>query len=244
MANDVVRGKQDMSIQEAKILRLLITQVVKEDKDLKTYTANIQDLAEFLNVPKNNLYRDIRDICKNLARRTVHIGTGNPKEPWKTFAWLQMASYDGQGTITLMLSEQIKPFVLDLEKYFTQYQLSNILEMHSFYAIRLYELIKTDEFKGQNKLNYSIEFLREFFECENKYNRINDFKRYVIDIAVKEINAKSDITITDVEFTAKRRKYDKITFTLKFGHFYAQRRKNGKKKKNNTDIEQISFDFD
>lgn len=227
MANDVVRGKQDMTLQEARILRLLITQVVKEDNDLKTYTANIQELAKFLNISDNNLYRDIGQICYNLAQRVVKIGTGNAKQPWKVFAWLSSAEYNGAGTITLRLSDQIKPFVLELNDYFTQYKLSNILEMKSFYAIRLYELIKTDEFKGQSELEYSIEFLRQFFDCEKKYTRINDFKRKVIDVAIREINEKSDIQIDDVEFQGKGRKYDRVVFKMKFGHYFGYRRTKG-----------------
>lgn len=35
-ANDIIKGKQSMTLQTARLIRLLITQVVKEDKDLKT----------------------------------------------------------------------------------------------------------------------------------------------------------------------------------------------------------------
>ena len=224
IANDVVRGKQEMTLQEAKILRLVITQVAREDKDLKTYTCNIQELADFLSIDDSNLYRSIADICRNLIKRSVEISTGDKSQPWKMFNWIQQAEYDGKGNITLMLSEQIKPFVLDLNQYFTQYQLSNILEMSSFYAIRLYELLKTDEFKRQTKYEYSIEFLRQFFDCNNKHKKMSDFRRYVIDIAIKEINTKSDLYIDDVEWIKKGRKYDKVIFHLQLGYFYGFRR--------------------
>ena len=119
-ANDIIRGKQAMTLQTARLIRLLITQVVKEDKDLKTYVCKISKLAEFLNVPSSNLYRDIREICDCAMKSVVYIGTGNPKEPWEMFHWLDTAKYDGNGVITLKLSEKIKPCVLELEKWFTQ----------------------------------------------------------------------------------------------------------------------------
>lgn len=217
MANDIVRGKQDMTLQEARILRLLITQVVKEDKDLKTYSCRITDLAEFLNIPSNNLYRDIRDICKGLLQKTVSIGTGNPKDPWKMFQWINSAQYDGNGTVTFRLSDYIKPYLIDLNAYFTQYKLENILEMKSFYGIRLYELLRSEYYKDENTYQeYSIEFLRQFFDCETKYKAFKDFRVRVLEIALKEINEKSDIYVYEGIMIKTGRKVTGIKFLV--GH--------------------------
>lgn len=198
MANDIIKGKQDMTVQEARIIRLLVTQVVKQDAYFKPYTCRIQDLARFLGIPSANLYRDIRDICGKLMQSVVRIGTGNPKEPWKIIQWLQLAEYDGKGNITLELSNKINPYVIALDKWFTQYRLGNILAMSSFYSIRLYELIKCQD--GITRADkdfheFTIEYLRQFFCCEKKYKKIIDFKKNVIELAVKEINEKSDIRI-------------------------------------------------
>ena len=197
-ANDIIRGKQSMTLQTARLIRLLITQVVKEDKDLKTYSCKITDLAKFLNVPRNNLYRDIYQICVAALDSKVYIGTGNPRHPWKMFPWISMAEYDGKGTLTLRLSEQIKPYVLELDKWFTQYQLKNILEFNSYYAIRLYEIIKCEDGATggmQSALEFEFDELRQYFDCENKYKKNNDFIRKVIEVAIREINEKSDLWI-------------------------------------------------
>lgn len=215
MANELIKGKQEMTLQEARILRLVITQVAKEDKDLKTYICNIKDLASFLGIPDANLYRDIRDICTNLLKRIVSISTGNPREPWHAFQWIQLAQYDGRGTITLMLSEQIKPFVLELDKYFTRYKLENILHMNSFYAIRLYELIKCDDYRADtDDREYTIDFLRKFFDCEKKYQLFADFKRRVLEVAVREINAKSDLTIRRIKYLKTGHKVTSVVFVI------------------------------
>lgn len=42
-ANDIIKGKQSMTLQTARLIRLLVTQVVKEDKDLKTYSCRITE---------------------------------------------------------------------------------------------------------------------------------------------------------------------------------------------------------
>ena len=112
MKNDIVRGRQSMTVKEAKLLRLIITQVVKEDKDFKTYSVKITELANFLDIAPDNLYRDIPDICRKLLRQVVEIKTGTtPKDRWKMFQWVNRAEYDGKGTITFRLSDDIKPYI-------------------------------------------------------------------------------------------------------------------------------------
>lgn len=198
MANDIIKGKQEMTLQEARIIRLLVTQVVKQDKDLVTYTCKIQELADFLGIDSSNLYRDIRQFCKDLMGLLVRVDTGNPKEPWEIYQWLQLARYDGNGTLTLMLSNQIKEHVLELNKWFTQYQLGNILAMRSYYSIRLYELLKCQDGinrEAKDYYDFTLEELRVFFSCEKKYIRFSQFMEKVITIAINEINEKTDINL-------------------------------------------------
>lgn len=219
-ANDIIRGKQAMTLQTARLIRLLITQVVKEDKDLKTYVCKISKLAEFFNIPSSNLYRDIREICECAMKSVVYIGTGNPKRPWKIFHWISLAEYDGNGIITLRLSDEIKPYVLDLEKWFTQYQLKNILEFSSYYSIRLYEILKCEDGKYRNeklKHEFTVEELKQFFDCENKYVRISQFKEKVIEVAVREINQKSDIWV-DVSYKKTGRAITSVVFEVHINH--------------------------
>lgn len=221
MANDIVKGKQEMTLQEARLLRLLITQVAQEDKDLMTYTTKITELAAFLGIAKNNLYRDVKGICDNMARRVVRVGTGNPRSPWEVFPWLQYASYDGNGNLTIKLSDTIKPYVVGLNEKFTQYKLANILAMNSFYAIRLYELLKCEDYRRvEDYPTFTVQELREAFECENKYASFKDFRRRTIDVAMREINDKTDLHIDRVEYIKDSRAVVGLKFI--YGHLKPQ----------------------
>ena len=214
MANDIVRGRQSMTLQAARLIRLVIAQVVKEQDDLRTYTCNIANLADFLGIPRNNMYRDIVSICETLHKSVVYVATGNPKHPWEMLTWLSLSKYDGNGNLTLRLSEDIKPYVLELEKYFTQYQLKNVLQFSSFYALRIYELIKCFDGKqrgSKDLVEFTVQELREAVDCIDRYKLFADFKRRVLDIAVGEINEKSDIEIVP-EYTKEGRAIKKVRF--------------------------------
>lgn len=230
-ANDIIKGKQSMTLQTARLIRLLITQVVKEDKDLKTYSCKIAELANFFDIPKNNLYRDIQFICEDAMKSVVYIGTGNPKHPWEMFHWISTARYDGNGELTLRLSDEIKPYILELEKWFTQYQLKNILEFSSYYSIRLYEILKCEDGKYRNeklKHEFKVDELRQFFGCEKKYKQFFDFKKNTIEVALREINEKSDIWV-DVSYKKSGKSITSVIFEVHINHaVMAERHKKNK----------------
>ena len=238
MANAIIKGKQTMSLQEARLIRLLITQIAKNDKDFKTYKVNIQELAEFLEVDSSNLYREIREICQSLMTRTIKIQKG---KEWEIFQWLQLAKYDGQGTITLMLSNQIAPYLLQLNAWFTQYQLKNILAMKSFYSIRLYELLKLSVGEDRRKKMeyiFSIQALREYLECESKFKKIIDFKKKVLDIAVRDISEYSEYNCR-YEGKKTSRSITDIIFYLELKEQKQEEKEVGEKEQKELDIDDL-----
>ena len=236
MANNIIRGKQSMTLQEARLIRLLITQIAKDDKDFKTYKVNIQELARFLEIPDNNLYRDIRNICQSLMSRTIKIQNGNQ---WKIFQWLQLAEYDGHGTVTLMLSNQIAPYLLQLNAWFTQYQLKNILVMKSFYSIRLYELLKLTVGEDRRKkieYTFSIQYLREYLECEHKFKQIGQFKDKILDIAVRDISEYSEY---NCRYEGKKtgRSITDIIFYLELKEQKPEKKEEGEREKEQKELD-------
>ena len=227
MANDIIKGKQISTLQQARFIRLMIAQIVKQDTELKTFTCRIQDFAKFFGIAPTNLYSEVENLCTELLKCQVHIGTGNPKKPWKKINWFGCAEYDGEGSLTLRLSEQITPYVLELNKWFTQYQLKSIVGMKSVYGIRLYEILKCDENKARDTksiFTYEIQKLREILGCENKFKQIGQFKEMVIEKAISEINDNTDLFVSH-DYIKTGRKVTAVQFKL-----YPNRIKNYHKK--------------
>lgn len=206
-ANDLIKGKQRMTIQESKLLYIAISQVVKEDKDFKTYTTTIPELAEFLGITSDNLYRDIDKITDNLLQRFVKIKID--KNKWKKFQWVNRADYDN-GVLTLRLSDDIKPYLLELEKHYSQFVLSTMLTFKSYYASRIYQLLVCDMMgKEEFEKTLTIEELRDFLQIdEKKFSRPFDLIKNTIAIAKEEINepASNSCIIMDYRVNKQRRK--------------------------------------
>lgn len=206
-ANELVRSKQDeLTLLEAKIVRLAITQIVREDNQLNTYTCNVVDLANFLGIAKDNIYRDIQEVAKSLIKKSIFIkDKNNPKKRGKEnyiiFNWVDYIEYR-DGVITFKLHDKLKPYLLGLEELFTMYGYDAIIGLPTNNSIRLYELLAsyqnmtirnvpdtnyTDIEIARDEFIFTIDYLRDYFNCKDKYPNTGDFVKYVIDSSVKAI---------------------------------------------------------
>lgn len=206
-ANELVRSKQDdLSLLEAKLIRLAIAQVLKGDTDLKTYTCNVVDLADFLKLNKQNVYRDVKELSINLMKKSIFIRdrtSKQGKENYKILHWIDYVEYR-DGEITFKLSEHLKPYLLGLEELFSKYQYGEIIKLPTTYSIKLYELLYSyanlsfrNNLENNNYLGFelekdeiylSISYLRDFFNCKDKYINTGDFIKRVIKPAIEDIN--------------------------------------------------------
>lgn len=204
-ANHLIDGKQALKLNSAKLIRSAIMQVVREDEELKPYIITIKALAELLDVPASNIYRDIEDITDDIIHNPVYVReerdgktVGFIKIPWVT-----RCEYKSDVGVALKLNEELKPFLVNLKEHYTQYTLQEILAMKSVYGIRIFELLQSKIMKKRIPkdgitIRIPVQDLRECCGCEEKYPAFGNFKNKVIDTAVKEINR---VTMFKVDYS-------------------------------------------
>lgn len=230
MANSIIRGQQDdFTLLEAKLIRLTVAQVAMDSTDFQTYSCRVSDLARFLEIDVDNIYREVEGLTDNLMKKVIKI-VDKSKQPkkngeynWKKFHWVDTCSYDN-GIIQIKLSSELKPYLLELNQLFTLYGLDAILKLPTTNSIRLYELLAsyrdlvntykpgytpTNIFphvqKEDNELIFSIDYLKEYFGCQEKYKSNNgDFIRWVIKSSVKAINNKAPDSAMKVSYRVVR----------------------------------------
>ena len=83
--------------------------------------------------------------------------------------------------------------------------------MKSKYSISLYQILKSQYFKGP-VYTVTIEDLKVILDAEN-YKDFMSFKRRVLLPALTEINEFSDLKVS-VEYIKKGKAYDKISFAM------------------------------
>jgi plasmid replication initiation protein len=208
--NNLVEARYRLSIQEQKIIAVMVSDIKPDDKDFKTYKYKIKDFAEWIGAKGQNYYVELKRITAKLLTRIVTI---RKEKSILQAGWLSSAEYHfGKGIIELSFDPKLKSYLLQLQKCFTQYALQNVLELKSKYAFRLYELCK--QYQAIGKRKFQVDELRELLGLEkNELKRWSDFKGKVLEIAQREINKHTDLKIK-YEFEKWGRKFEYITILI------------------------------
>jgi len=85
------------------------------------------------------------------------------------------------------------------------------MQFESVYAMRFYELMSNQK----TPLTYSIEDLKGMFQISDKYRKINDFIKRVIDPAKNELDRCSPYTF-DYKMNKTGRSFTSVTLYPKF----------------------------
>lgn len=205
-SNDIITGKQSLSINAAKLLRSAIMQVKPGDEELKPYILSISELAQLLNLPRQDIHRDIEKITAEITSNPLCIRAEKKgKIRWARFVWVKTCEYDSDEGIYITLNDDLKPLLLNLKRNYTQYTLDSVLTMKSIYAIRLFELLLSKVMtqlinkQGEN-IELTIDEIRTACDCQDKYKSFTSFREKVIEKGISEINGKTmyKVSYTDI----------------------------------------------
>ena len=211
--NDLIqKSRYSLTMQEQKIILYLISKIKPEDTDLHLYEFDIKEFCEICGIDETSgkNYSVLKETIINLKRKCFWVSIGNGIDA--TVSWIDKAIVNKRsGAIKIKLDNDMKPFLLELQRNFTRYELNCVLTMKSKYSIRLYELLKSYEFMTTRTFN--LEQLKLLLSVE-KYENYKDFRSRVLEPALREINLYSDIVVT-YEAKKKGKKYDNIMFGIK-----------------------------
>ena len=210
-ANTLITSNYDLSLEEQRIILTLASTVQPTDEDFKPYKFRIADFIELLGVEDKSKYSVIPRVTKELMQKVLEIKQDNKITQ---VAWLSSAEYEkGSGMIELEFSPKLKPFMLGLKEFYTSYRLKNVLELKGKYSIRMYEILKSNEFKKIAEIE--VDELRKILKADTgSYLIYQNFRNRIILQAQKELKEKTDISF-EFEEIKTGRKVTGLRFTIK-----------------------------
>ena len=219
--NNLVQAKYSMTLQQKRVMIWLVSQIKPTDEDFKEHILSVKELIEVCQLSGESAYKQLKDITFSLIEKGIRIiDITKPKEDIETqISWLSSAKYR-YGRVTLTFSPELKPYLLLLKERFTTINMIDMMQFKSVHAIRIYELLKQYENIGVRILD--IEEIKECCGVKDKLRKYNHFEKYLLLIAQREINEKSDIHI-EFERIKPFRKITGIKFIITKNKAYAQR---------------------
>ena len=183
------------------------------------YKINVKKFAEMFGITTvDSLYSELKEtVINKLFKRSMTINLdGGVKRLAHVVRHIDY--HDSLGELTIVFDEEIKPFVYDLKDRFTSYSLEQVSHFKSVYSLRFYEFTIMNLKSNHGKpiqFFISVDELRRRFEITNKYKMYNNLKQRVIEKAMTEINAFSNISLRYVEIK-KGRSVDQIKLIVKY----------------------------
>ena len=156
------------------------------------------DYMSHFDVDKHASYEALKNAVTNLFGRQFSYTEKDEltgKSKYVRSRWVQKIAYiDDAGVLELAFTMDVVPLITRLEQHFTSYQLEQVAQLTSKYAVRLYELVIAWREVG-NVPFISLKDLRCKLGVEdNEYTAMSDFKKRVLDPSIKQVNKHTDIT--------------------------------------------------
>lgn len=218
--NEIIqKARYDLGLAEIKAFSFIISKIKPTDEVFHEYTFSINEYCKVLGIETNNgkNIQNVKKSLKQLVDKSFYLTLDDGTET--TISWLNKVWINkGSGKIKVRLDDDLQKYVTGLYTNYTQYELLCTLPMRSTYSIRIYELLKSYAFTKNH--TFDIESLKNMLGCKH-YERFPDFRRKVIEVAVREINQYSDLEIS-WEPIAKGKRVIGIKFFIKQRDFWSK----------------------
>ncbi|MCF1458973.1 MAG: replication initiation protein [Shewanella sp.] len=203
----LMNNTNKLSSNAFKVILAVLSKVHPKDQDFKTYVLKVEGLAAMTDITEHRLFNDLKAICQEIHAAPITIETREKgKKKFLITNWFSYSEYvDGQRKVEFTISPKLKPYLLNLQ-YYTPIQLGQVRRLKSIYSIRLYIMLQritpnlslTGSNDGQYPLIVRLEELHAYLGTDKvkSYQRIDRFKEKVLDVAMKEINEKTDLFFT------------------------------------------------
>lgn len=217
--NALINASYHLDLIEQRLILLAIAQSRRVGEELTATTKlkiSVSDYIDTYSLQGRSVYENIKKACKTLFERQFTYTEQQEKGVRvATSRWVSEIAYNDKTTaIDITFAPSVVPLITMLERHFTSYNLEQVAGLNSKYAIRLYEIVIA--WKSNGKTNQiGLEQLRDRLGVfDDEYQRMELFKRKVLDKSVAEINEKTKINLS-YEQHKQGRKIVGFTFTVK-----------------------------
>lgn len=223
--NRITTARYELSTMEKRVMYIIIRQIRKQfvlqengQRDLfddLIVKMNSSELKKDLQETNSNR---IKTALKNLRLRSFEydngIPEGSPGHQWLEVGFINYGEWKEGGDIEVQISKKILPFFVELTRNFTEYSLVIAISLKSKWSQRIYEL--SSKWKAAGGFRMSVNELRELFDLKEKYSKYAAFKKFVLDVAHKELKSLFQKGESDLYFEYSEEKEGRSVENIRF----------------------------
>jgi len=235
--NDLITSVAKMDKVPLKIFELAVSCIDTENlpKDNIIYLSKAE-LFTFFKVDDSNKHTRFKEAIAKMQKQAYfevreQTGKGFEFESIVPIPYIKWNDYND--TVTIEFNYRIMPYLIELKQNFTQYALSDVMELNSKYSIILYKWLsmnynqyehystkggrRAEQVEAYRNPTIKVKEIRLITDTVNEYKETYHFFRYIVENSLKEINEHTHFNVT-YEKVKKGRSIDSIVFHIEKKH--------------------------
>ena len=217
--NALINASYNLEVTEQRLMLLAIINAretgngITADSKLQIHAS---DYMKHFDVNKKTAYEALKNAVDNLFNRQFSFReVRNGTDFIVKSRWVSRIAYaTNEAILEITFAPDVVPLILRLEEHFTSYQLKQVTQLTSKYAIRLYEILIAWREVGKTPQIELSEFRHKIGVEDTEYKDMHNFKKRVLEPSIQQINEHTDITVT-YEQHKKGRTISGFSFRLK-----------------------------
>lgn len=217
--NALINASYNLELVEQRLILLSIIEARLKGKGItpdNKLTITASSYMNHFNTNRNASYKALKEACNNLFERQFSFIEKTDKgDKIVRTRWVSQVAYlENEAVVELVFSPAVAPLITLLEKNFTSYELEQVAELNSKYAVRLYEIIVAWRSAGKTPMIAIDELRDRLGVLDDEYTELKNLKARVVDFSINQINKSTDI-IVSYEQHKQGRKIIGFTFIIK-----------------------------
>ena len=233
--NSLITSIAKMDKTPLKMFELAVSCIDTEEppKDHTVYLSKAE-LFAFFKVDDSNKHSRFKEAIMTLHQQSVfeirEMNVHKNKFEYRVISPLEETTWnDYNDIISMTFTKSIMPYLIELKTKFTQYALSDLVDLNSKYSIILYKWLsmnynqyehysvkggrRTEQVESYRNPSISMQELREMTDTVTDYKRFDHFETRVLKNAIEEIDTHTSFNVT-YDKIKKGRSIDSIVFHI------------------------------
>ena len=233
--NDLITSVAKMDKVPLKIFELAVS-LIDTDNPPKNNTIYLSktELFAFFKVDDSNKHSRFKEAIMTLHQQSVfeirEMNVHKNKFEYRVISPLEETTWnDYNDIISMTFTKSIMPYLIELKTKFTQYALSDLVELNSKYSIILYKWLsmnynqyehysnkggrRAEQVEAYRNPSITVKELRTITDTVNEHKHFPHFENRVLKKGIEEINAHTSFNVS-YEKVKKGRSIDSIVFHI------------------------------
>lgn len=215
-SNTITQARYEFTKIEKRIIYRIIKEIRKQYVTGELQSNLFNELVVCLT------FKDLQEVSENTQLVYKSIRTLKTRsyefdndEEWLILGIINKARHiKTKGTWEITVDREMVAQFVELAKNYTEYSLTVAMSLRSEYSQRLYEYCS--QFRSSGGFRMKVQDMKEKMRLIKKYDRYAGFKKYVLDVAQKELKELYKQGQCDLYFEYSEEKNGRSVETLRF----------------------------